>query len=186
MSQKEAARKLGISQALLSHYEKGIRECGQDFLLRAADFYGVTCDYLLGRSTSKTGFYEEFSAKTPLPEDNELSAMTAFRAAATVRENLSAEATRAFDMFLAMNTYLGLVNAVKGGYLPKNWAEGDLSRLTPAMENYMFSLVSPGLETKPYEGKLDNGTEPPACVRTVAESVTKFMKNISKECYPFL
>ena len=32
VSQKEVAAKLGISQALLSHYEKGIRECGLDFL----------------------------------------------------------------------------------------------------------------------------------------------------------
>ena len=28
ISQKEAANQLGVSQALLSHYEKGIRECG--------------------------------------------------------------------------------------------------------------------------------------------------------------
>ena len=48
ISQKEAASQLGVSQALLSHYEKGIRECGLDFLIRAADFYGVSADYLLG------------------------------------------------------------------------------------------------------------------------------------------
>ena len=29
ISQKQAAAELGISQALLSHYENGIRECGQ-------------------------------------------------------------------------------------------------------------------------------------------------------------
>ena len=56
ISQKTAAMALGISQALLSHYEKGIRECGLDFLCRAADYYGVTADYLLGRSDSRTGF----------------------------------------------------------------------------------------------------------------------------------
>ena len=44
-SQKKAAADLGISQALLSHYEKGIRECGLDFLVRAAAYYGVSCDY---------------------------------------------------------------------------------------------------------------------------------------------
>lgn len=48
-SQKKAAGDLGISQALLSHYERGIRECGLNFLVRAADYYGVSCDYLLGR-----------------------------------------------------------------------------------------------------------------------------------------
>ena len=42
ISQKEAAGQLNISQALLSHYEKGIRECGLDFVVRAADFYHVS------------------------------------------------------------------------------------------------------------------------------------------------
>ncbi|WMJ23923.1 helix-turn-helix transcriptional regulator [Paludicola sp. MB14-C6] len=55
ISQKQAAAELQISQALLSHYEKGIRECGLDFVVRTADFYGVSCDYLLGRSPERTG-----------------------------------------------------------------------------------------------------------------------------------
>lgn len=55
ISQKKAAADLGISQALLSHYEKGIRECGLLFLSRCADYYGVSCDYLLGRSPDRTG-----------------------------------------------------------------------------------------------------------------------------------
>jgi transcriptional regulator with XRE-family HTH domain len=55
ISQKQAAAELGISQALLSHYEKGIRECGLDFVVRVADYYNVSCDYLLGRSPEQTG-----------------------------------------------------------------------------------------------------------------------------------
>lgn len=55
LSQKEAATELGISQALLSHYEKGIRECGLEFLIKAADFYRVSADYLLGRSADPEG-----------------------------------------------------------------------------------------------------------------------------------
>lgn len=55
ISQKSAAAQLSISQALLSHYEKGIRECGLQFLVRCADFYGVSCDYLLGRSPDRQG-----------------------------------------------------------------------------------------------------------------------------------
>ena len=50
LSQWEAAGELGISQALLSHYENGAREPGLDFVRRACDFYGVTADYLLCRS----------------------------------------------------------------------------------------------------------------------------------------
>ena len=50
LSQKQVAADLGISQALLSHYEKGIRECGLDFVVKIADYYNVSCDVLLGRS----------------------------------------------------------------------------------------------------------------------------------------
>ena len=42
ISQKQAAADLGISQALLSHYEKGIRECGLNFLVKIADYYNVS------------------------------------------------------------------------------------------------------------------------------------------------
>lgn len=55
VSQKTAAASLEVSQALLSHYEKGIRECGLDFLVRAANYYGVSCDYILGRSPDRSG-----------------------------------------------------------------------------------------------------------------------------------
>lgn len=55
ISQKQAAAQLGVSQALLSHYENGIRECGLDFLVKAANFYGVSCDYMLGRTPDRTG-----------------------------------------------------------------------------------------------------------------------------------
>ena len=55
ISQKKAASELSISQALLSHYEKGIRECGLDFVVKAADYYNVSCDFLLGRSPERTG-----------------------------------------------------------------------------------------------------------------------------------
>ena len=65
VSQKQASADLEISQAVLSHYEKGIRECGLDFLVRCADYYGVSCDYLLGRSPNRTG--EQISVEE-LPE----------------------------------------------------------------------------------------------------------------------
>ena len=55
VSQKQVAASLGISQALLSHYEKGIRECGLEFVVKVADYYGVSCDYLLGRSPDRAG-----------------------------------------------------------------------------------------------------------------------------------
>lgn len=70
LSQKDAASELGISQALLSHYEKGIRECGLSFLVRTADFYEVSVDYLLGRTPNPSGGQ---AAAEDIPEFDELS-----------------------------------------------------------------------------------------------------------------
>lgn len=55
VSQRKAAKDLGISQALLSHYENGIREPGLAFVVRACDYYHVSADYLLGRTLSRDG-----------------------------------------------------------------------------------------------------------------------------------
>lgn len=55
ISQRKAAKDLGVSQALLSHYENGIREPGLAFVRRACDYYHVSADYLLGRTLSRDG-----------------------------------------------------------------------------------------------------------------------------------
>lgn len=55
LSQRQVAKELGISQALLSHYENGIREPGLAFVTRACDFYNVSADFLLGRTLSRDG-----------------------------------------------------------------------------------------------------------------------------------
>lgn len=65
LSQKQVAADLGITQALLSHYEKGKRECGLDFLVRAADYYQVSTDYLLGRSPVSSG---SFIVESEIPD----------------------------------------------------------------------------------------------------------------------
>lgn len=55
ISQRQAAETLGISQALLSHYENGVREPGLNFVVKACDFYNVSADFLLGRTLSRDG-----------------------------------------------------------------------------------------------------------------------------------
>ena len=55
ISQRKAAKELGISQALLSHYENGIREPGLAFVKKACDYYHVSADYLLGRTLDRDG-----------------------------------------------------------------------------------------------------------------------------------
>ena len=55
ISQRKAAGELGVSQALLSHYENGVREPGLPFVVRAYDYYHVSADYLLGRTLARDG-----------------------------------------------------------------------------------------------------------------------------------
>ena len=55
VSQRTAAKELGISQALLSHYENGVREPGLAFVTKACDYYNVSADFLLGRTLSRDG-----------------------------------------------------------------------------------------------------------------------------------
>lgn len=55
ISQRRAAEALGVSQALLSHYENGLREPGLNFVVKACDYYNVSADFLLGRTLSRDG-----------------------------------------------------------------------------------------------------------------------------------
>ena len=59
LNQRTAAADLHISQALLSHYENGLREPGLQFVDAACRYYGVSADYLLGRSPVRTAFLRE-------------------------------------------------------------------------------------------------------------------------------
>ncbi|MCQ2406545.1 MAG: helix-turn-helix domain-containing protein [Oscillospiraceae bacterium] len=53
LNQRTVSNALGISQALLSHYENGTREPGLNFVRKACEYYGVSSDYLLGLSESR-------------------------------------------------------------------------------------------------------------------------------------
>ncbi len=72
LSQKQVAEDLGISQALLSHYEKGIRECGLEFLVKVSEYFDVSCDYILGRTVQR-----KLASVTPddFPESEEIRHM---------------------------------------------------------------------------------------------------------------
>ena len=52
-TQKQIAQELGISQNTYSQYEVGVLNYPVDALIKLADFYGVSVDYLLGRTNRK-------------------------------------------------------------------------------------------------------------------------------------
>ena len=48
--QKDIADILGITQTVYSRYERGFQTIPVIHLLKLADFYGTTTDYILGRT----------------------------------------------------------------------------------------------------------------------------------------
>ncbi len=50
MRQREVAAVLKVSQNTYSQYENGVIELTADTLVKLADLYGVSVDYLLGRT----------------------------------------------------------------------------------------------------------------------------------------
>ena len=114
LSQKQVAADLGISQALLSHYEKGIRECGLDFLVKAADYFEVSCDYLLGRTVQRR--LASVSADD-LPESDEI-------------RHLKGNMINQINKKLLMNTTTVIFDLL---------AQIGSKRLTNAVSNYLMS-----------------------------------------------
>ena len=51
--QREIARILGVNQNTYSQYEIGVLNYSVEALEKLADFYGVSVDYLLGRTAVK-------------------------------------------------------------------------------------------------------------------------------------
>lgn len=114
LSQKQVASDLGISQALLSHYEKGIRECGLDFLVKAAEYFEVSCDYLLGRTVQRR--LASVSAED-LPESDEI-------------RHLKGNLINQINKKLLMNTTTVIFDLL---------AQIGNKRLTNAVSNYLMS-----------------------------------------------
>lgn len=54
LTQKELGSMVGLSKAVVSKYENSMGYPTFDVLVRIAKYFGVTTDYLLGISTSKT------------------------------------------------------------------------------------------------------------------------------------
>ena len=122
ITQKQAAEDLGVSQALLSHYEKGIRECGLDFVVKCADYYGVTTDYLLGVSASRNGLDPSVYASLGA-EDDDMPLSTLSQATRILLDTAAAAsrggAARYIYDYYMLSLYRGALTMAKAGILPK-------------------------------------------------------------------
>ena len=168
VSQKQAAADLGISQALLSHYENGIREPGLQFLVKAADYYNVSCDYLLGHAANVLQLNQAVDFED-LPEDEELSRETFIRADLAIMNNIveDEEMADALNKSVALAGYMGLFAAVTKGLLPRSWL-GSNSDNKAQFKFLMYSIAGDihDLTSAPEDEELI-GTEAPKSVQSL-------------------
>lgn len=175
LSQKEAAEALGVSQALLSHYEKGIRECGLDFLCKASVFYDVSSDYLLGLSETRISSDSGFDF-TDIPQDYEMKTNTILRAAAAIYErmgnvgNAHGDKCRAIYILTVYTLYL---RAVALGIMPANeYATLEMgSFLSSGTIDSILSTITVKEAQKPKKND-----RLPLCVETVSKEAVQIIK----------
>ncbi|MNI92633.1 HTH-type transcriptional regulator Xre [compost metagenome] len=75
MTQVELSERVRLSRACLSHYENGRREPDLAALTKLADFFGVTVDYLVGR-TDKRAPLQPDSTMDPIDLGNSASRLS--------------------------------------------------------------------------------------------------------------
>ena len=78
LTQTELARRLGITRASLSHYETGRRVPDFDTLAKMADLFGVSVDYIIGRTEQPVASPEirEFDKHLELSDEQILKKYT--------------------------------------------------------------------------------------------------------------
>ncbi len=176
VSQKEAAANLGVSQALLSHYEKGIRECGLDFLKKACDYYDVTSDYLLGITDSRHGFNDIYN-KHELASDSELRIKTILRAMVSLEEHLSAAGDAAENRLreeMLLSVYRFAILSVKYGVSDSQWFKFDIND-GDAFASFLLSRMFSG-ERENENSALYTYGEEPEFLRTVIEGSEQLLR----------
>ena len=57
LSQEELAKHIHVTQTMISQWEKGKKQPGREVAESLADFFGVTLDYLLGRTADRNNSY---------------------------------------------------------------------------------------------------------------------------------
>lgn len=149
ISQKKAAADLGISQALLSHYEKGIRECGLDFVIKCSKYYGVTTDYLLGVSENRNGMSNDVLANIQSADGRSAKALA--QSTKYLLEMASAatdgkQDNYVYDYFM-LCAYRGALTLAKAGVLPKEMFKidytiaRDLASAAIALQDARFVFI---------------------------------------------
>ena len=172
VSQKKAAEDLGVSQALLSHYENGIRECGLDFVVRAADYYGVSTDYLLGHSNDIMEYDpSRILIEDDDPEDQKMSPRTLLRATMVLWEQIPEDSplkSRALST-MALTVYQVLWQGVRTGAVPASWSGAP--DITARQLHFLMLQMVETMEQEPAGNRRGRGEAVPNPVSTLTRYV---------------
>lgn len=133
-TQESLLEALGVSQQTLSRYEKGQRQASLEFVIRAAKYYNVSADYLLGLSDVKS---TEQDIKIAC-EVTELSEKAALNIKKITSEFFHKEATEIFEsnaFYWAMFHLSNALSYAKSASDYANLSEMDDENLKPFTVN---------------------------------------------------
>lgn len=71
LTQNEVAQQIQTSQTNIGRWEKGLNEPTASFLVRLADFFNCSVDYLLGREDDFGNVVVQTEKPAPLPQDEQ-------------------------------------------------------------------------------------------------------------------
>lgn len=167
LSQKKVAADLGISSALLSHYENGIRECGLDFVRKISGYYNVSSDYILGLTEergkeSEGGTTLEALHYTACFLDEKLKELQDD----SMRENL--------ESLFMLTVYRALSLCMAN--------DGETFRYAPVTADFLTEAIMAQLRKTPAE-QIPNvlKDEIPPCVSETVEKAEEYVEKMSKK-----
>lgn len=184
LSQKEAAIELGVSQALLSHYEKGIRECGLDFLCRASAFYDVSTDYLLGLTDNKM-MSDALFVEHEIPQDSEVRMSTVFRSSVYMQERLSVYGrnySSKIRSIYVLTIYKVYLSALRQGAIPNH--ENAKKELAPFITTNLIDHI---INSLIFEGdnKPKRNEQLPKSMETIINEATRLVNKEIARMYNY-
>lgn len=81
LTQKQLAEKIGLSQQVVGYYENEINQPSPDMLIRIADFFQCSIDYLLGREDDFGNVVvQNYNSTTPSLSPDEKKLIESYRA----------------------------------------------------------------------------------------------------------
>ncbi len=87
ISQEEFALAMGYSRPLIVNWEKGTRDPDTQTLLKIADYFNVSIDYLMGREDYYGNYYKRDLMQSDLSE-KEIAMLEEFRALLPEMQNV--------------------------------------------------------------------------------------------------